>query len=323
MNRRENASAPPDLDGALSSRTWLPRRFARKAIDAAIGFHNLVSIQPAGSFANPYGRGDARDDHRYHLTINILLTAVQASHGPYTGDKDIAGKFAIIAASELKYLLDWQAPGTLFFTSRQKLTDVRQSAVYLRACTLLDEALAHVLDTSVSDNTAPALSVAVRCVVPDGATDAPSDVVELGTYIKTSLLSLGFELLNKDSRGSKDSSLFEFSIGGYGQVNKASEPVDRQINAVHGTTSGKVVGRTLCHGEDLVDRLMEAAFNRQREPRSAAYKNGVRAVLAFRAGSTFDISAPYSAGSAERDAFIAGMDEGREVWRSQMRKEAQ
>jgi len=72
---------------------------------------------------------------------------------------------------------------------------------------------------------------------------------------------------------------------------------------------------------DLVEHLMKLAFDRPREPRSDAYKNGVRAVLAFRANSTFDISAPYAAGSAERDAFIAGMDEGREVWRSQMRTE--
>lgn len=322
MNRREDASAPPDLDGALSSKTWLPRRFARKAIDAAIGFHNLVSVQPAGSFANPYGRGDARDDHRYHLAINILLTAVQASHGPYTGNKDIAGKFAIIAASELKYLLDWQSPGALFFTSRQKLVDVRQSATYLRACTLLDEALAHVLDTSVSDNKTPAHSITVRCVVSDGAADAPADVIKLSTDIETSLLSLGFKLLNKDRSSSEDSGLLEFSIGGTSQVDEAGESVDRQFNAVHSIPSGKVVGQSLCHGHDQVDLLMEVAFGpgRVREKRSTAYMEGARSYLDLRATGA-ELPCRYDTGTAEFDAYFAGLDEGREIWRSQMRKD--
>jgi len=322
MNRHDDASAPPDLDGAFSSRTWLPRRFARKAIDAAIGFHNLVSIQPSGNLANPYGRGDARDDQRYHLAINILLTAVQASHGPYTGNKDIAGKFAIIAATELRYLLDWQAPGTLFFTSRQKLADAQQSANYLRACTLLEEALAHVLDSSVGDNAAPAHPATVRCVVPDGAADAPTDVIKLSVDIETALLTFGFKLLNKDRCSSEDSGLLEFSIGGCSQVNKASESIDRQVNAVHSASSGKVVGQSLCHGRDQVDLLMEVAFgpSRVREKRSAAYMEGARSYLELRVTGA-ELPCRYDTGTAEFDAYFAGLDEGREIWRSQMRKE--
>jgi len=87
-------------------------------------------------------------------------------------------------------------------------------------------------------------------------------------------------------------------------------------------TAAAIPDGAQCAGGDLVEHLMKLAFERPREPRSDAYKNGVRAILAFRADSTLSMSVgAYAPGSAERDAFIAGMEEGREVWRSQMRKE--
>ena len=58
-----------------------------------------------------------------------------------------------------------------------------------------------------------------------------------------------------------------------------------------------------------VDSLMAAAFDRPREPRSNAYKAGVRAKLSH----VFDnvtTAMPYAPGTAEADAFFAGEEEG-------------
>lgn len=72
---------------------------------------------------------------------------------------------------------------------------------------------------------------------------------------------------------------------------------------------------------DLIVHLMTVAFAAPREPRSIAYREGAQAAMLFMAGGLLIVPDSYTAGSAERDAFIAGMDEGREIWRSQLRKE--
>jgi hypothetical protein len=62
------------------------------------------------------------------------------------------------------------------------------------------------------------------------------------------------------------------------------------------------------------EALFSAAFNDLREPRSLEYKRGVMAILNFRcAGIRQDC--PYKAGSVERDAYLAGCDEGHTIWR--------
>jgi len=67
-------------------------------------------------------------------------------------------------------------------------------------------------------------------------------------------------------------------------------------------------------GLPLIERLMKAAFDRPRDPRSDAYKLGVRELLANRVlGAPF--RCPYKQGTAEADAFYAGSDEGRLIWR--------
>jgi hypothetical protein len=67
-------------------------------------------------------------------------------------------------------------------------------------------------------------------------------------------------------------------------------------------------------GLPLIERLMKAAFDRPRDPRSDAYKLGVRELLANRVlGAPF--RCPYTLGTAEADAFFAGSDEGRMIWR--------
>lgn len=57
--------------------------------------------------------------------------------------------------------------------------------------------------------------------------------------------------------------------------------------------------------------VYERAFFAAREPRSAAYKAGVLHTLRHRLeGVSFPVQL-YPAGSAERDAYFAGADEGR------------
>jgi hypothetical protein len=66
---------------------------------------------------------------------------------------------------------------------------------------------------------------------------------------------------------------------------------------------------------DLVDQLFNAAFNMPRDPRSAEYKAGVRAVLRYRAMGEC-IRCPHPMGTAQADAFYSGTDEGHRIWRA-------
>ena len=63
----------------------------------------------------------------------------------------------------------------------------------------------------------------------------------------------------------------------------------------------------------LVDQLMTSAFDRQRDPRSEAYKVGARALL-MRRFTNEPLHLPYMPGSAEFDAYQLGLDEGRAIW---------
>lgn len=66
---------------------------------------------------------------------------------------------------------------------------------------------------------------------------------------------------------------------------------------------------------DLAERLFNAAFDVPRNPRSAEYKAGARAVLDYRV-SRIRISCQHPAGSAQFDAFHAGVTEGHAIWRA-------
>lgn len=68
------------------------------------------------------------------------------------------------------------------------------------------------------------------------------------------------------------------------------------------------------------DRLFDEAFpegGRYRDPRSQAYKDGVRACIEGRlrktAGEKMDIPMPYAPGTAEADAYYSGIDEGHAI----------
>jgi hypothetical protein len=65
-----------------------------------------------------------------------------------------------------------------------------------------------------------------------------------------------------------------------------------------------------------VDRLMEIAFGSRtiRDSRSDEYKAGCRAALAYRIEGVH-IRNPHPLGSAQFDAFCAGLDEGHRRWR--------
>lgn len=60
--------------------------------------------------------------------------------------------------------------------------------------------------------------------------------------------------------------------------------------------------------------LFDVAFSMARDPRSTAYKAGVMAALKFRVDG-IRIYCPYEIGSAENDAFYAGITEGHAIWR--------
>ena len=60
--------------------------------------------------------------------------------------------------------------------------------------------------------------------------------------------------------------------------------------------------------------LFREAFDTVRDPRSEEYRQGVRAALQFRCEG-ITIPALYKVGSAQLDAFLAGIDEGHRRWR--------
>ena len=64
-----------------------------------------------------------------------------------------------------------------------------------------------------------------------------------------------------------------------------------------------------------VDQLMAEAFGCPRDPRSDAYKAGVRAVLTFRIDRV-RFKDPFPPGTAEGDAFQFGNQEGQRIWRA-------
>ena len=73
---------------------------------------------------------------------------------------------------------------------------------------------------------------------------------------------------------------------------------------------------------DLVEQLFRAAFDRPRDPRSAEYKEGVRATLTYRINGD-RVRCPYPPEAAQSDAWYAGADEGHRIWRAHLETEAQ
>ncbi len=64
-----------------------------------------------------------------------------------------------------------------------------------------------------------------------------------------------------------------------------------------------------------VDHLFQLAFQCGRSPRSPEYKAGARMALEHRIERR-DIEQPYSVGTAAADAYFAGIEEGKAIWRA-------
>ena len=268
---------------------------------------------------------------RYSIGITMLLGAVKHSNSApasnhKTEDQDLVGIFAVLAAREFKYLLDAQAPNTLFFPGARRLgiTDARQSRTYREASDLLDLAVANIQQGPASHSSAFGGSPTFRCVVTNGTADTPPDVLELYADIKTALVGIGLDIVDESCDSGKDGRLLEFGISRFGQVDQSIEPVESQRKIIHESVSNKVDGEPLCHGQTLVDSLMLLAFDPAlcRTRRSAAYMAGARAYLTFCLTGSGSICA-YDPGSDAFDAYHAGIDEGRTIWTRHQAKAAQ
>lgn len=60
-------------------------------------------------------------------------------------------------------------------------------------------------------------------------------------------------------------------------------------------------------------QVFNDAFSLSRAPRSDAYKQGVLACLRVRLDGAVHVACPYKEGTAESDAYFAGIAEGREL----------
>lgn len=60
-------------------------------------------------------------------------------------------------------------------------------------------------------------------------------------------------------------------------------------------------------------QVFDKAFEPGRSPRSDAYKQGVMACLRVRLDGVQHVACPYQEGTAESDAYFAGISEGREL----------
>ena len=63
------------------------------------------------------------------------------------------------------------------------------------------------------------------------------------------------------------------------------------------------------------DQLYQTAFYNGRTPRSQEYKAGARMALEHRIERK-DFEMPYLVGTAAADAFFAGIEEGKAIWRT-------
>ena len=64
-----------------------------------------------------------------------------------------------------------------------------------------------------------------------------------------------------------------------------------------------------------VGQLYQTAFYNGRTPRSQEYKAGARMALEHRIERK-DFDMPYQVGTAAADAFFAGIEEGKNIWRA-------
>jgi len=68
------------------------------------------------------------------------------------------------------------------------------------------------------------------------------------------------------------------------------------------------------------NELFEKAFNAPREARSDEYKDGVLQALQFKTEEIDGVSFPYKMGTAQADAWFAGLDEGKRIFERTVKK---
>lgn len=229
---------------------------------------------------------------------------------------------ALTAAREFKLLLDVQQPGTLFNPGGKG--DARDSATYAYGTLLLAEATAQGLDRTQRPGVMHSDVMAIVDVIAEHRADMSADLLELLASVTVVLRKFGFEVSDQNGRGGEQSSPLKVGAGTTGNGDVVVEQVKGERNAVHEAASSEVVEQTLCHdgAAPIVDLLMKAAFEKPRDPRSAAYKLGTRSLLNSRVGGGA-FSIPFDAGTVEFDAFFSGVDEGKAIWSHHQAKDAQ
>lgn len=225
---------------------------------------------------------------------------------------------AIAAANEFKSLLARLPAETPLIPGRE--TRLLESACYAEACSLLKQALSQVSQAAQGVGDERWVVLPLPSVISDQGANVPANQLELLAGVAVAIAQLALQIADECRSSGEDSRPLEIVTCVRRKVDLTGEQVEGKGNAIHKAASKEVVGQTLCHGEELVENLMKSAFDCPRDPRSPAYKLGARAVLAHRALKG-DLVCKFQHGTAEFDAFAAGMDEGREIWRSQMRKE--
>lgn len=80
------------------------------------------------------------------------------------------------------------------------------------------------------------------------------------------------------------------------------------------TKVGSDLARPTASRGVTVESLMAEAFSPGRQPRSAEYQAGVKSMLAHHIEGK-GLAAPYPQGTAQADAFFAGWEEGKSIWR--------
>lgn len=229
---------------------------------------------------------------------------------------------AIAAAQEFKSLLDRLPANTPLFPGRPKR--LRESASYAHACSLLQEAIPQGLQISDGIGDERWVVLPLPCVVSNQGADVPANQLELFASVTVTIAQLALQIVDECRGSGEDGRLLEIGTRLLRKVDLAGEKVEGERNAVHEDPLKEVVGRTLCHGEELVDQLLTSAFDpaSTRTRRSAAYKAGAHFYLHFKATGC-ELPCTSAPGSAEFDAYCAGMDEGRAIWKRHQAEAAQ
>ena len=230
--------------------------------------------------------------------------------------------FRSASALEFKCLVDRLPADTPFIPGRPKL--LHESACYAEAWSVLQQAITQNDQAPESVGFKRLVTLPVVGVIADQTADTPANYCQLFASVTAAIAQFALELVDDRSSGSEHGGSLEISARFNGKVDVAGEKIKGEIDAVHGAASEKVAGRTLRHDQSLVESLMLQAFDPslRRAPRSAAYKEGARAYLAF-CLSGAERACAYETGSTSFDAYHAGIDEGRAIWTRHQAKAAQ